>query len=127
MYYLGRNLTCLTHLSDIIAGHVFCSPCSPFSEKRKVKLEIDANVGAVEFQVKLDQEVQFDRDSRRQKYNRLRCLLLVKGLVICFYLGWAGNTLPIRTNIIKVGSMSWLLTCSSNIEPSFIYNIGSDW
>ena len=25
-----------------------------------------------------------------QKYSRLRCLLCVKGLVICFYLGWSG-------------------------------------
>ena len=50
-----------------------------------------------------------------QKYSRLRYLLLVKGLVICFYLGWSGSILPIRTNIIKVGSKSWLLTCSSNI------------
>ena len=94
-----------------------------FSEERKVRLEIDANVGSVEFQVKLDQKVQLSRDSQRQKYNRLRCLLLVKGLVICFYLGWSGNTLPIRTNIIKVGSKSWLLTCSSNITfslPSYI-------
>ena len=85
VYYLGRNLTCLTHLSDIIVGHV--STGDPFSEKRKVKLGIDANVGAIEFHVKLDQEVQFGRDSQWQKYNRLRCLLLVKGLVICFYLG----------------------------------------
>ena len=91
-----------------------------FSEERKVRLEIDANVGSVEFQVKLDQKVQFGRDSQRQKYNRLRCLLV---LVICFYLHWSGNTLPIRTNIIKVGSKSWLLTCSSNITfslPSYI-------
>ena len=37
-------------------------------------------------------------ESYMQKYSRLRCLLLVKGLVICFYLGWSGSTLPIRTN-----------------------------
>ena len=53
-----------------------------------------------------------------QKYSRLSCLLLVKGLVICFYLGWSGITLPIRTNLIKVGSKSWLLTCFSNITLS---------
>ena len=40
--------------------------------------------------------------------------------------GQTGNALPIRTNIIKVGFKSWLLTCSSNItfinfEPTFIY------
>ena len=53
-----------------------------------------------------------------QKYSRLRCLLRVKGLVICFYLGWSGSTLQFRQNITKVGSKSWLLTCSSNITLS---------
>ena len=43
-----------------------------------------------------------------QKYNRLRCLLRVKGLVICFYLGWSGSILQIRTNIIRLGSKSSL-------------------
>ena len=28
-----------------------------------------------------------------QKYSRLRCLLHIKGLVICFYLGWSGSIL----------------------------------
>jgi len=51
------------YIKDHLVGHLFCK--CPFSEKRKVKLEIDANIGAVEFQVKLDQEVQFDKDSRR--------------------------------------------------------------
>ena len=37
-----------------------------------------------------------------QKYSRLRCLLLVKGLVICFHLGLSGSTLQIRTNIRAV-------------------------
>ena len=46
-----------------------------------------------------------------QKYSRLRCLLRVKG----FYLGWSGSILQFKQNIIKVGSKSWLLTCSSNI------------
>ena len=57
-----------------------------------------------------------------QKYSRLRCLLRVKGLVICFYLGWSGSILQFRQNMIKVVSMSWLLTCSSNISlkiPSY--------
>ena len=53
-----------------------------------------------------------------QKYRRLRCLLCVKGLVICFYLGWSGSILQFKQNIIKVGSKSWLLTCSSNITLS---------
>ena len=37
-------------------------------------------------------------------------LLRVKGLVICFYLGWYGSILQIRTNIIKVGSKSLMVT-----------------
>ena len=61
----------------------------------------------------------------RQKYSRLRCLLRVKGLVICFYLGWSGSTLPIRNNIIKVSSKSWLLTCNSNITLSLPSYTGS--
>ena len=46
-----------------------------------------------------------------QKYSRLRCLLNVKGLVFCFYLGWSGSILQFR-NMIKVGSKSWLLWSS---------------
>ena len=38
------------------------------------------------------------------KSSRLRCLLHVKVLVICFYLGWSGSVLQFRQNIIKVGS-----------------------
>ena len=60
-----------------------------------------------------------------QKYSRLRCLLRVKGLVICFYLGWSGSILQFRQNIIKVGSKSWLLTCSSNITLSLPSYTGS--
>ena len=48
-------------------------------------------------------------------YSRIRCLLRVKSLVIYSYLGWSGSILQIRTDIIKVDSKSWLLTCSSNI------------
>ena len=57
-----------------------------------------------------------------QKYSRLRCLLCVKGLVTCFYLGWSGSVLHFRQNIIKLGSNSWLVTCNSNIPlklPSY--------
>ena len=60
-----------------------------------------------------------------QKYSRLRCLLCVKGLVICFYLGWSGSILQSRQSIIKVGSKSWLLTCSSNITLSLPSYTGS--
>ena len=50
-----------------------------------------------------------------QKYSRLRCLLNVKGLVFCFYLGWSDSILRFRQNMIKVRLKSWLHTCSSNI------------
>ena len=56
--------------------------------------------------------------SHTQKYSRPRCLLRVKGLVIFFYLGWSGSILQFKQNIIKVGSKSWLLTCSSDITLS---------
>ena len=52
------------------------------------------------------------------KYSRLRFLLRVKGLVTCFDFGWYSSILKFRQNIIKVGSKSWLLTCSSNITLS---------
>ena len=63
--------------------------------------------------------------SAKQKYSRLRCLLRVKSLMICFYLGWSGSILQFRQNMIKVGSKSWLLTCSSNITLSLPSYTGS--
>ena len=53
------------------------------------------------------------------------CLLHVKDLVICYYLGWSGSILQFRHNIIKVDSKSWLLTCSSNITLSLPSYTGS--
>ena len=44
--------------------------------------------------------------------------MLVKGLAMCFYLGFSGSMLQLRQNLIKVGSKSCLLTCSSNITLS---------
>ena len=61
--------------------------------------------------------------SHDQKYSRPRCLLCVKGLVICFYLGWSCSILQFRQNIIKVGSKSLLLTCSSNKLWAYLYYI----
>ena len=58
--------------------------------------------------------------SRTQQTNMI--LVTCQGLVICFYLGWSGSILQFRRNMIKVGSKSWLLTCSSNItlsQPSY--------
>ena len=52
-------------------------------------------------------------------------LLRVKGLVICFYLGWSSSILQFRQNIIKVGTKSWLLTCCSNITLSLPSYTGS--
>ena len=60
-----------------------------------------------------------------QKYSKLRCLLRVKGLAICFYLGWSGSILQFRQNVLKVGSKSWLLTCSSYITLSLPSYTGS--
>jgi len=60
-----------------------------------------------------------------QKYSRLRCLLRVKCLVICFYLGWSGSILQFRQSIIKVGSKSWLLTCSNYLTLSLPSYTGS--
>ena len=60
-------------------------------------------------------------DSSKQKYSRLRCLLLVKGLVICFCLGWSGSILQFRQNIIKVGSKSWLLTFSNQERVMMVH------
>ena len=63
------------------------------------------------------------KETYLQKYSRLRCLLHVKVLMICFYLGWSGSTLLITKNIIKVGSKSLLLTCSSNKLWAYLYYI----
>ena len=52
-------------------------------------------------------------------------MLCFKGLVFCFYLGRSGSILQFRQNIIKVGSKSWLLTCSSNITLSLPSYTGS--
>ena len=60
-----------------------------------------------------------------QIFSRLRCLLRVKGLVFCFYLGRSGSILYFRQNIIKEGSKSWLHTCSSNITLSLPSYTGS--
>ena len=54
----------------------------------------------------------------KKKYSRLRCLLCVKVLVICFYLGWSGSILQFRPNIKKVGSKSWQLTYNLSL-PSY--------
>jgi len=55
------------YIKDILIGYVIAG--NKFSEKRKVKLGIDVNVGANEFQVKLDQTLQFDKDSQGFKIN----------------------------------------------------------
>ena len=38
---------------------------------------------------------------------------------LCFF-GRSGSILQIRTNLIKIGSKSWLLTCSTNFEPTYL-------
>ena len=60
-----------------------------------------------------------------KKYSRLRYMFRVKGLVICLYLGRSGSIFQFRQNMIKVGSKSWLLTCSSDITLSLPSYTGS--
>ena len=74
------------------------------------------------FYVSASLHQQKNEISNSQKYSRLRCLLRVKSLVICFYLG---SIFQFRQYIIKVGSKSWLLTCSSNITLSLPSYTGS--
>ena len=53
--------------------------------------------------------------------TKMLVMLHVKSLVICLYLdwlGWSGSILQLRQNMIKVGSKSCLLTCSSNVTLS---------
>ena len=64
-------------------------------------------------------------DINTQKYSRLRCLLRVKGLVICFYLGSPGSSLQFSQIMIKLVSKSWLVTCSSNSALSLPSYTGS--
>ena len=52
------------------------------------------------FYVSASLHQQKNEISNSQKYSWLRCLLRVKSLVICFYLGWSGSILQIRTNMI---------------------------
>ena len=72
-----------------------------------------------------DSNATFNCFTCKQKYSRLRCLLHVKGLVICFYLDWSCSILQFRQNIIKVELKSWLLTCSRNITLSLPSYTGS--
>ena len=74
----------------------------------------------VERQTKLAKSCLEQKQTLTQKYRRLRCLLCVKVLVICFCLGWSGSILQFRQNIIMVGSKSWLLQ-QYNFEPIFIH------
>ena len=77
------------------------------------------------FQIISFSNIKYNFVGKKQKYSRLRNLLHVKGLAICFYLGWSGSILQFRQSIIKVGSKSWLLTCSSNITLSLPSYTGS--
>ena len=64
---------------------------------------------------------------RNLKYSRLRCLLHVKGLAICFHLGWSGSILQFRLNIIKLVSNSWLLTCNSKRIWAYLHTLALLW
>ena len=67
----------------------------------------------------LASDIQF-----QTKIQQTKMLVTCQRFGICFYLGWSGSILQLRQNMIKVGSKSWLLTCSSNIIlslPSFCF------
>ena len=95
--------------------------CSGSWRSRRISSKLTLRL--LEYQV--DPNLLAIPDASFQKYSRLRCLLRVQGLVICFYLGWSGTILQFRQNIITVGSKSWLLTCSSNIILSLPSYTGS--
>ena len=68
-----------------------------------------------------------------QKYSRLKCLLLVKGLVICFYLGWSGSTKDTtikicndRRYVVTARTRPPLLPFFDHFWPFFWQNWGSD-
>ena len=79
----------------------------------------------VERQTKLAKSCLEQKQTLTQKYRRLRCLLCVKVLVICFCLGWSGSIVQFRQNVLKVGSKSRLLTCSSKVTLSLPSYTGS--
>ena len=59
-----------------------------------------------------------------QKISRLRCLLRVKRLVICLYLGGSGSILQIRTNISNKSGFKVMATYLQqyyNFEHTFIH------
>ena len=60
------------------------------------------------------------------KIQQTKMLVTCQRFGICFYLGWSGSILLFRQNIVKVGSKSWQLTCSSNITLSLPSYTGSD-
>ena len=54
----------------------------PFDNSNEVKTKMK------EFKW-LKRKKSLESEIKRQKYSRLRCLLRVKGLVICYYLVWS--------------------------------------
>ena len=101
---------------------------SHFKSFKKFQQSNTVSYNAKVFVMKIDQQmwrILSQPICISQKYSRLRCLLRVKGLESCFYLGWPGSILQFRQNIIKVSSKSWLLTCSSNITLSLPSYTGS--
>ena len=46
----------------------------------------------------------------RPKIQQTKCLLLVKGLVICFYLGWSSSILQFRQEVIYISRFKVMAT-----------------
>ena len=59
------------------------------------------------------------------KIQQTKMLVMCQRFGVCFHLGWSGSILQFKQNMIKVGSKSWLLTCSSNITLSLPSYTGS--
>ena len=57
-----------------------------------------------------------------QKYSRLRCFLRVKGLVICFYLGWSGSILQIRNPTI-FNKIRWVAGTNDSSTKCLMFQV----
>ena len=90
---------------SLISLLIIQNPQRIFSSKVYVQPSRNWKIGSRSWDQELSQ-IPVPKYLKIQKCSRLRCLLRVKGLVKCFYLGWSGSTLQFRQNIIKVGSKS---------------------
>ena len=67
-----------------------------------------------EFEFEIEIELRIS-NSVTSKIQQTKISVTFQRFRDLFYLGWSSSILQVRTNMIKVGSKSWLFTCSSNI------------